>query len=350
MEDIKFNLESIEKTFVNYAKKKILIGKIVLLKNDGAVIDIGGKLDGFLPSKEFSEFNDAKIGDSFSVMLLGDKNDEGMILVSKNEADKIIIGNSKVETLKSGDKMNFTVTRIQNNNLIGYLGEYKIIIMNKNISLRPTVFLGKYLNNNIEVYVLEVDKVKKTILASVINPNSEKQENVQNMFWQNAFINKIVKGKVMKIMPYGAFVNVDDVDCFVHISDLSYNKIDKVEDFLTEGEEKFFRIIKLDKDNKKVLLGLKQMSENVKIDKLKSLEIGKVYNGKVTKILPFGALVALKDNIEGLLHISDTNLPQKRIYEIVQVEQEIDVIIKSVDLEKERVSLSATFEVWRLNN
>ena len=345
MEDIKFNLESIEKTFVNYAKKKILVGKIVLLKKDGAVIDIGGKLDGFLPSKEFSEFNNAKIGDSFSVMLLGDKNDEGMILVSKNEADKIIAGNSKVEILKPGDKINFTVSRIQNNNLIGYLGEYKIIVMNKNISLRPTVFLGKYLNNNLEVFILEIDKNKKSILASVINQNPENQETAQNSFWQNAFINKIVKGKVEKIMPYGAFINVDDINCFIHISDLSYDKVDKVEDFLSEGAEKFFRIIKLDKENKKVFLGLKQMSENIKIDKLKSLEIGKIYNGKVTKILPFGALVALKDNIEGLLHISDTNLPQKRIYEIMQAGQEVDVIVKGVDLEKERVSLSAFFEV-----
>lgn len=344
MEDIKFNLESIEKTFVNYTKKKIIEGKIVSLKKDGAVFDIGGKLDGFLPAKEFLEFNNAKIGDSFSVMLLGDKNDDGMILVSKIEADKIISGNSKAEILKPGDKLNFLVRRIQNNNLIGYLGDYKIIVMNNHISYKPTIMLGRYLNNNLEVNVIEIDRAKKSIIASVIDLDLENKEPIQNKFWQSVFINKIVKGKVMKIMPYGAFIDVDGVGCFVHISDLSYDKVENVADFLTEGQEKFFKIIKVDKENKKVLLGLKQMSDNLRIDKLKSLEIGGVYNGKVTKILPFGALVSLKDNIEGLLHISDTNNPKKRIYEIVSTGQEIDVVIKSVDLEKERVALSAVFE------
>lgn len=344
MEDVKFNLENIEKTFVNYSKKQMIFGKVVLLKNDGAVFGIGGKLDGFLPAKEYPEFENAKVGDSFLVMLLGDKNDEGMVLVSKVEADKIILGNSQVENLKTGDKINFIVSRIQNNNLIGYLGEYKIIVMNKHISVKPTTFLGKYLNKNLDASILDIDKSKKSIIASVINFNKKNEELAQSAFWQDIFINKIVKGKVIKIMPYGAFVNVDGVDCFIHISDVSYEKVDKVENFLTEGEETLFKIIKVDKDNKKIFLGLKQMSENTKIAKLKALEVGKIYNGIVTKILPFGALIALKDNIEGLLHIADTNEPKKRIYEIVKPGQEIDIMIKDVDLEKERVTLSSILE------
>ena len=340
MEDVKFNLESIEKTFMHYSKKQIISGKVVSLKNDGAVFDIGGKLDGFIPEKEYPDFVNAKIGDAFSVLLLGEKNNENMILLSKAQAEKMLSGNKRAEILKTGSKFSFEVVRIQNNNLIGYLGEYKIIVPNRHISVKPSYVLGKYLNKKIDVVVLEIDKIKKSIFASIIALKKENQVMIENTFWQNIDVDKIVKGKVIKIMPYGAFVNVDGVDCFIHISDLAYEKVDKVENFLTEGEEKLFKILKVDKENKKILLGLKQMSENVKLAKLKALEIGKIYKGTVTKILPFGALIVLNENIEGLLHIADTNEPKKRIYEIVKPGQEIDIAIKSVDLEKERVALS----------
>jgi len=340
MEDVKFNLESIEKTFMHYSKKQIISGKVVSLKNDGAVFDIGGKLDGFIPEREYPDFDNAKVGDAFSVLLLGEKNNENMILLSKAQAEKMLSGNKRAEILKTGSKFSFEVVRIQNNNLIGYLGEYKIIVPNRHISVKPSYVLGKYLNKKIDVVVLEIDKIKKSIFASIIALKKENQVMIENTFWQNIDVDKIVKGKVIKIMPYGAFVNVDGVDCFIHISDLAYEKVDKVENFLTEGEEKLFKILKVDKENKRILLGLKQMSENVKLAKLKALEIGKIYKGTVTKILPFGALIVLNENIEGLLHISDTNEPKKRIYEIVKPGQEIDIAIKSVDLEKERVSLS----------
>lgn len=340
MEDVKFNLESIEKTFMHYSKKQIISGKVVSLKNDGAVFDIGGKLDGFIPEREYPDFDNAKVGDAFSVLLLGEKNNENMILLSKAQAEKMLSGNKRAEILKTGSKFSFEVVRIQNNNLIGYLGEYKIIVPNRHISVKPSYVLGKYLDKKIDVVVLEIDKIKKNLFASVIALKKENAEFIENTFWQSIDVDKIVKGKVIKIMPYGAFVNVDGVDCFIHISDLAYEKVDKVENFLTEGEEKLFKILKVDKENKKILLGLKQMSENVKLAKLKALEIGKIYKGTVTKILPFGALIVLNENIEGLLHISDTNEPKKRIYEIVKPGQEIDIAIKSVDLEKERVSLS----------
>jgi small subunit ribosomal protein S1 len=340
MEDIIFNLESIEKTLVNYNTKQIIQAKIITLRHDGAVIGIGGKLDGFIPEEEFPNFSNARIGDVFSVMLLGTKTEDGMLLASKSKAELISSENAKASLIQTGDAFTFFVKRIQNNNLLGNLGDYKIIVPNNEITLKPTTQLGKYLNKNIEVLATEIDKLNKTIKASLVQFQAKKEEEIESNFWPNIFINKIVKGKVTKIMPYGAFVNVDGFDCFIHISDLSYDMIEKVEEVLTEGEERNFKIIKIDTENKKVLLGLKQMFENPKLTRVKSLEVGKSYSGKVSKILPFGALVVIDNKVEGLLHVNDTGETGKRIYELVKPEQELEVVVKSVDLEKERISFS----------
>lgn len=340
MEDIIFNLENIEKTLVNYNTKQIIQAKVITLKHDGAIVDIGGKLDGLISEEEFPNFSSAKIGDIFPVMLLGSKSEDGLILASKAKAELISSENAQASLIQSGNSFSFFVRRIQNNNLLGNLGEYKIIVPNNEITVKPTTQLGRYLNKNIEVIAIDVDRLNKTIKASIVQFQIKKEEAIENNFWPNVFINKVVKGKVTKIMPYGAFVNVDGFDCFIHISDLSYDMIESVEEVLAEGEERNFKIIKIDIENKKILLGLKQMLENPKLSRLKSLEIGKSYLGKVSKFLPFGALVVIDKKIEGLLHINDTGETGKRIYELVKPEQEIEVIVKSIDFEKERVSFS----------
>ena len=139
-------------------------------------------------------------------------------------------------------------------------------------------------------------------------------------------------------MPYGAFVNVDGITCFIHISDLSYSRVTNVSDVIEEEKVYTFRIIKIDRDNKKVSLGIKQLTENPKTTLIKTLNVGDRFNGTVTKILAFGAIVKLENGIDGLLHVSDaTEHNDKRIYQIVKVGQKVEVEIKNVDTERDRV-------------
>ena len=166
------------------------------------------------------------------------------------------------------------------------------------------------------------------------------KENAENIFWNSIFINKIVEGEVIKIMPYGAFVDVDGVDCFIHISDLAYKRINDVKEVLTEGCRYTFRVIKLDKETKKVSLGIKQLEESPKVKFVQNLKKGERFSGTVAKILPFGAMVKLNDYAEGLLHISNaTDNLQKRIYEIVKIDQNIEVEVIDIDTERNRIGL-----------
>ena len=141
-------------------------------------------------------------------------------------------------------------------------------------------------------------------------------------------------------MPYGAIINVDGVSCFIHISDLSYDRVNNIEEYIKLNETYNFRVIKIDKQNKKVSLGLKQLGENPKTAIMKKLEVGQIYEGTVIKILAFGAIIKLDNyNVEGLLHVSDaTEHNDKRIYQIVKLGQKVKVEIKNINSQRDRVN------------
>ena len=339
MEEIKFNLNEIDKTFTKYKKNEIFDGIVVLKRNDGVVFNIGGKSDAFIEKDDFDDFDNIKVGDRFKVSILGDKNEEGMILVSKKIADNVIIGSTTAEKLKIGSEVTFYVTGTRNGDLFSKLGIYNIIVPKDEIDTKIHN-VRFYLNKQQTGIVTEINKSNRLIVCSIKMLKEQIKETQENLFWNSIFINKVVKGKVEKIMPYGAFIDVDGVSCFIHISDVSYNRINNINDYLKVGETYNFRVIKIDKDNKKVSLGIKQLMENPKVAILKKMQIGEKYMGTVVKILAFGAIIKLDDNnIEGLLHISDaTDHNDKRIYQVVKLGQKIEVEIKSIDTEKDRVS------------
>ncbi len=339
MEEIKFDLNEIDKTFARYKKDDIYDGVIILKREDGAIFNIGGKSDAFIKSTDFEDYSLVKVGDRFKVAILGEKNDEGMILVSKKLADQIIIGSNTAEKLKIGSETSFYVTGIKNGCLVSRLGLYNLVVPHDEIDIR-TRNLNYYLNKQLTGIVTEIDRDSKSIVCSVKMLKEQIKESQENLFWSSIFINKIVSGKVERIMPYGAFVDVDGVSCFIHISDIAYERVTKIDEYIKEGETYNFRVIKIDKLNKKVSLGLKQMTENPRSALLKTLKVGDRYMGTVVKILAFGAIVRLNDyKIEGLLHVADaTEHNDKRIYQLVKLGEEIEVEIKNIDTEKDRIS------------
>lgn len=339
MEEIKFSLKEIDKTFAKYKKNEIYDGVVILKRDDGVVFNIGGKSDAFIKKEDFANFNEIKLGDRFKVAILGTKTEDGMIEVSKTIADNILIGSQTAEKLKIGSQISFFITGIKNGSLLSKIGLYEVVVPHDEIDIKLKK-LNYYLNKQETGIVTEINKSEKLIVCSIKMLKEQIKETQENLFWSSIFINKIVKGKVEKIMPYGAFVNVDGISCFIHISDISYQKVNNIEDFLNVNQEYTFRVIKIDKQNKKVSLGLKQLYENPKTAIIKNLHVGERYDATVIKILAFGAILRLNNyGIDGLLHVNDaTENAGKRIYEIVKVGQKINVEIKNIDLEKDRIN------------
>ncbi len=337
--EIVFDLSSIDKTFTQYRLNQVLEGIVVLKRDDGVIFNIGGKSDAFIPKDDFDDFNAVKIGERFSVIITKMKNDEGLIEASRSKAESLIIGTLKAKELKLGSTFSFVVTKVIREGLMSKLGQYTIIIPNDEISSNNYKSPKSYLNKQLEGIVTSIDQEQKEIVASVKMLEERTQYNNELAFWNSIFVNKLVEGNVEKIVPFGAFVNVNGVSCLCHISDISYEKITSADEVLKLGQTYTFRVIKIDKENKKVNLSYKVLQKSPKEELIKGLKIGEKVLGEVTKILPFGAIIKLSNGVEGLLHISDaTNLSGVNIYEICKLGENIEVVIKSTQPEKNRVS------------
>lgn len=337
-ENIKFNMESIEETFANYKKNSIYDGIVIAKRDDGIIFNIGGKSDSFIAKSDFKNYDEVKIGDRFKALVLGTKTEDGMIEVSKSQAEDIILGSMKAESLRVGSTFTFVVNSYNDLGLTTKLGDYKIIVPREHVE-EKIHHLGYYKSKQVEAIVLEINREKKEIVASIKMLKDQIKENAENLFWSAAFVGKKVDGVIVKIMPYGAFVDVNGVDAFIHISDVSYKRIKTPEEVIKVGESYEFRIIKLDKDNKKVSLGLKQNNPDPRVVAIKELKFSEIYDGEVVKILAFGAIIELENGAQGLLHVSDaTEKNDRRIYEIVKLGDKVKVGVKSISEDNSKVS------------
>ena len=337
MED-KFSLEAVDKTFTTYKRGQMFDGVVVIKRENGCIFNIGGKNDAFLPCEEVEDWENLKIGDRFKVVIINNKNEDGMLVVSKDIADNQIIATQNANRLKIGSKVTFVVTEANKQELKSKMGEYNILVPIAEISMK-TRDPYKCVGQQFEGVATEIDRDKKLIIVSIRMLEKQIQENNEEMFWRSIFINKIVKGRVKKIVDFGVFVDVGGFDCFCHISNLSYERISNPADVVKEGEEYDFRVIEIDKDKKRVALSYKALLESPKMKAIKELEVGQAYEGTVIKILTFGAIIKLENGATGLLHVKNaTELNNKQIYEIVKLDEKVKVEVLDVDIEDEKVS------------
>lgn len=335
----KFDLETIEKTFADYKNGKMYDGVVVTKREDGVIFNIGGKNDAFIKSEDFDDFDEVKIGERFKVIITNKKNEEGFIEASKRLADNQIIGTQNAEKLRLGSKFSFVATGANQEGLTSKMGEYIVFVPENEVSNRPIHNLKGLINKQFEAVVTEYNRDQKSIIASIKLLQNQEKEQAETMFWSSIFINKIVNGTVKKILPYGIFVDVDGVDCFAHISNLSYERISSPSEILKEGDKLKFKVIELDRENKKVALGLKQLQKSPKEIAMEELSEGEIYEGEVIKLLAFGAIIKLSNGATGLLHISNaTEKNDKNIYEIVKVGDKVKVQVIQIDQENQKVS------------
>ena len=334
----KFDLEAIERTFTKYQKGQMFDGVVVIKRENGCIFNIGGKNDAFLPASEVEDYENLKIGDRFKVIILNSKNDDGMLEVSKSLADSQVLATQNANKLKLGSKFTFVGTHANHDGLYSKMGEYEIFIPAEEISV-TTRDIRRAVGKQFEAVVTEISRENKKIIASIKMLETQIKEKNESLFWSSVFINKIVNGKVKKILDYGAFVEVGGIDCFIHISNLSHTRISHPSEVIKEGQELAFKVIEVDRENKKVALSLKALQESPKLIAIKELLVGEQYEGTVIKILTFGAIIKLENGATGLLHINNaTEANNKQIYEIVKLDQKVTVEVIDKNEQEEKVS------------
>lgn len=337
-----FTLEEIDKTFKKYKLNELADGVVVAIREDKLIFNLGGKLDAIVPADECIDFLNKKIGDRFKVVIINKHDEEGNVVASERLASEIEVGNQSVKNLKVGSEFSCVITDILGNgNLKSKLGQFEIIIPAEEISSSGQVNPRKYLSKQVNVVATEINLDEKRIVASKKILEDQIKEANENAFWRSVFVNKVVEGTVKHIVPYGAFVEVGGITCLLHISDISYQKIESAADVLEIGKTYKFKILKIDAENKKVNLGYKQLQESPRAKALKEVKVGDRFDAKVIRLLPFGAILRAENGLEGLLHIKNATEDRRlMIHQVCKLDETVSVYVKSIDNERERVEWS----------
>ena len=336
----------IDGTLTDFDEGDLVKGTVVQIEHDEVLLDIGFKSEGVIPSRELSIRKDADpseivaLGDEIEALVLQKEDKEGRLILSKKRAEYERAWISVEEKFKACEAVTGEVIEVVKGGLIIDIG-LRGFLPASLVDLRRVKDLDMYLGTELEARVIEMDRNRNNVVLSRRVLLEEGRKNERAEILSKLTKGMRLKGTVSSIVDFGAFVDLGGIDGLVHISELSWNHVNHPSEVVKVGQEVEVEVLDVDLSRERISLGLKQTTPDPWIKLVESYPVGSVIDGKVTKIVPFGAFVELGSNVEGLVHISE--MAPRRIEtpaQVVKVGQEVKVKVMEVNPDRRRISLS----------
>ncbi|MHB1421362.1 MAG: bifunctional 4-hydroxy-3-methylbut-2-enyl diphosphate reductase/30S ribosomal protein S1 [Bacillota bacterium] len=327
-------------------KGDIISGTVVQVRDNEVLVDVGGKSEGIIPLSELSYRNITdpnelvKAGDEVSVYILKVENEEGHPVLSKKRADRENAWQQLEDSLENQTELKAEVVEVVKGGLLVDIGVRGFVPASL-VERGYVENLNTYLGNFLRLRVIELDRSKNKAVLSQKAILDEEYEEERVKTWETLQEGQIKKGTVRRLTNFGAFVDIGGVDGLLHVSEISWGRVEHPADVLHEGQEIEVQVLGVDLQNGKVSLGLKQLLANPWDSAAERYTAGTIVNGKVLRIASFGAFVEIEPGIEGLVHISQlSDHHVAKTEDVVAVGDIIPVKVLSVDQEGQRMSLS----------
>ena len=333
-------------TIKNFSEGDIVEGKVVKIDKDEVLIDIGYKSEGVVPLRELSIRYDVKpediveVGERIEALVLQKEDKDGRLILSKKRAQYERSWSRLEDCMISGEPVTGEVIEIVKGGLILDIG-LRGFLPASLVDIQRVRELQPFLGTELECKIIEMDRNRNNVVLSRRAFLEDSVSERRKILLEKLQKGTRVKGKVSSIVSFGAFVNLGGVDGLVHISELSWCHVEKPSEVLSVGDEVEVEILDVDRDRERISLSLKNTMEDPWDQLANKVKAGDIINGKVTKLVPFGAFVQIDPGIEGLIHISE--LSQRHVEtpdEIVRVGQELMVKVIDIDIDRRRISLS----------
>ncbi|MCG0278011.1 MAG: bifunctional 4-hydroxy-3-methylbut-2-enyl diphosphate reductase/30S ribosomal protein S1 [Thermanaeromonas sp.] len=324
----------------------VISGTVVQVGDNEVLVDVGGKSEGVIPLNELSyrSFNHpsevVSVGEEIKVMVLRPENEDGHPLLSKKRADRRIAWDRLEAAFSSGEELRGEVVGVVKGGLLVDVGVRGFVPASL-IERGYVEDLNSYVGKTLRLKVIEIDRAKNKLVLSQRAILEEEFEKQRQATWDSLEPGQVRKGIVRRLTNFGAFVDLGGVDGLLHVSEISWGRVEHPQDVLQEGQEIEVKVLGVDREAGRVSLGRKQLLPNPWDTAAERYPVGSVVQGKVLRIAPFGAFVEVEPGIEGLVHISQ--LADHRVEkpeEVVSVGQVIPVKVLKVDQEAQRMSLS----------
>ncbi len=324
----------------------VVSGEVVRIDKDEVLVDIGYKSEGVIPSTELSirrsvdPAEEVSLGERVDALVLTKEDQEGRLLLSKKRA-RFEKAWRKIEgAAESGEPVVGTVIEVVKGGLILDLGVRGFLPASL-VDIRRVHNLDEFKGQELECKVIELNRSRNNVVLSRRAVLEEERKEVREQILGRLQPGMVVEGKISNIVDFGAFVDLDGIDGLIHISELSWSHVNHPSEVLSVGETVRVKVLDIDRERQRISLGLKQTQEDPWRKVLDEYRQGDVLEGKVTKVVAFGAFVEIIPGVEGLVHISE--LAEHHVEnpgEVVSPGDQVWVRILEIDESRRRISLS----------
>ncbi|MDD2234006.1 MAG: bifunctional 4-hydroxy-3-methylbut-2-enyl diphosphate reductase/30S ribosomal protein S1 [Desulfitobacteriaceae bacterium] len=341
-----FNMAGWDKDFQKIYRGAVVTGNVVKMTSEEVFVNIGWKSEGLIDLKELSSSpvtNPAEIvsvGDEVTAVVLRVSNEEGYVVLSKRRVGETDAINRLAELAESKEEISALVTEVVKGGLLVNVGVRGFVPASQ-VQLGYTEDLSGFVGQTLRLRVLEFNPAKRKVILSQKVILAEEREQKRAQLLESLKEGDVVKGIARRLTNFGVFVDLGGIDGLLHISEMSYSRISHPSELVNAEDEIEVQILKIDAENGRISLGLKQLKPSPWTFVAEKYPVGALINGKVVRIASFGAFVQLEDGVDALIHISQlANRHVAKVEEVVKVGDIICAKVIECNPEEKRISLS----------
>ena len=341
-EEIDFK-ELYEKSLNQFQYGDIATGKVVQIKEDRVMVDVGWKTEGFIPINEIKDAQgniNISVGDEIDVFI--DKRDaEGNMVLSRDKASKVKIWDEIKNACENDTLIEGVVVEKVKGGLSVDIGMIAFL-PGSQVDIRPVKDLDKFVGQTMDFKVLKYDRKRNNVVLSRRSIVSSEREAEKKDILKNIQEGNIVEGIIKNITDYGVFIDLGGVDGLLHVTDISWGRILKPSETFQKGDKITTKVLSFDSEKERVSLGFKQLTDNPWENIMEKYPIGSKVKGKVVNLTDYGVFVELELGVEGLVHISEMywTREMKHPSKVLNIGEVIDIVILEVNPQNKRISLS----------
>ena len=322
----------------------VVMARVLEVKSDVVIVDAGLKSEGVIPVAEFFDENGVitvAAGDEVEVALEALEDGFGETKFSKEKAARIRTWDNLAKAFENKDTVVGTITGKVKGGFTVDIGSVRAFLPGSLVDVRPvrdTTFLE---NKPLEFKLIKLDKMRNNVVVSRREVLEAEYSQERDSLLANLQEGVVLKGVVKNLVEYGAFVDLGGVDGLLHITDMSWKRVKDPSEVVAVGQELEVKVLKYDRERKRVSLGLKQLGEDPWVEIARRYPEKTRLFGKITNITDYGAFVEIEPGVEGLVHVSEMDWTNKNVNpaKVVHVGQEVEVMILDIDEERRRISL-----------
>ena len=329
-----------EETLKTFTEGAIVKGQVVEVRPQEILINIGYKSEGLLPASEFADLNEIHVGDEIDVLLERLEDEHGMVVLSKTRAEQQRNWDNVLVTCEEGATVIGTVKGKVKGGLLVDVG-VDAFLPGSQIDVVPVRNLDDFLGQKLECKVLKINKERRNIVLSRRDLIEAQRQESKKKLLVEIQPGQTRRGVVKNITDFGAFVDLNGMDGLLHITDMSWGRINHPSEVVHVGQELEVFVLDVNQEKERISLGLKQKLQNPWDEIEMKYPKGTRIQGKVVNLVPYGAFVQLEEGVEGLVHVSEISWTKRvaRASDVLNVGDTVEAVVLNVNKEEQKISL-----------